>query len=225
VTFDELEQLLDKTEALVKYRDTKREAVDLREQLKKSQEELSRYKNLKTMFAGEETSLEEFERRVEEQTLKVYGEKIEWKVNSVLKAQASWPTWFKQNVNDWIKAGVKNGLDEAFNARVNAAIQHAKTVEWPNSLDEYVQRMTSPFKEKILSEIIAKLPITITKQCDKCGADGMFTLDSTNQIAVLVKQPFTYLNCPNPQCRDILSRHKVGFSLGDVIIECFRDKT
>jgi hypothetical protein len=209
MTIDELSRLLDKTEALEKYKNTKNEMLALRG-------ELSKYKNLKIMFAGEEISLETFEKKVSEQTMKVYGEEIERKVEYALKTRSSWPPWFRLQVDNVIKDGIKKGLDEAFSLRVQAAIHNAKTVEWPIFLQEYTRTTITPICQQLIKNQLMQ-PITIQKACDKCGTVMAVSL-SPFHIAELVKSPQILVDCLNPGCRDLFLKHRLSITLGDVLI-------
>jgi len=216
MTFDELVQLLDKTEAIIKYKETRSEVLALREQVKKTQEELSKYKNLKIMFADKEINLETFEKKVSEQTLKVYGEEINLKVDKTLKTQSAWPKWFKELVQNEIQSGIKKGLDQEFLTRVQVAISNAKQLEWPRFLEEYTMKVVTPLCRESAINFL-KSPVTIEKPCDKCGIVVAFTLNPEN-MAGLIKNPFIVGCCLNPQCRDFIVRHRIRITLGDVIM-------
>jgi hypothetical protein len=209
MTMDELSRLLDKTEALEKYKDTKNEMLALRG-------ELSKYKNLKIMFAGEEISLETFEKKASEQTMKVYGEEIERKMEYTLRTRSLWPPWFEQQVDNVIKDGIKKGLDEAFSLKVQAAINNAKMAEWPIFLEEYTRTRITPVCQRLIQNHLVKA-ITIQKVCNKCGTVMTVSL-TPSHIAELIKSPQLLIECPNPGCRDLFLKHKLPITLGDVLI-------
>ena len=109
VTFYELDQLLDKTEALAKYEQTKTEASALKEKVKNLQEQLLKHRNTIVTFDKKKISLESFEKKISDETLKVYGEEIASRVSSILKTQSQWPQWFRQSVERQIQDGIQNG--------------------------------------------------------------------------------------------------------------------
>jgi hypothetical protein len=216
VTFDELDRLLDKTEALVKYEQTKAEASALREKVKNLQEQLLKYKNVRVTFASNEISLEAFEQKVSEETLKVYGEEIARRVNHTLETRSRWPEWFRRSVERQIQDGIKKGLDGIFDERVQTAVDNAKQAEWPRFLQEYTRKKITPLCKQFIINQLSN-PITLKKTCDKCGTATICDLNPYN-IAELIKRPHIMANCPNKECKDFFIRHRIPLTLGDVMM-------
>lgn len=235
-SLEKLVGLFDRSEAVTKYgkaveeisalrtrlaaqeRRHKETVASLQDILKRVQEEAARYKALKIEFDGEQVTLEEFERRMLEQTQKVYGEEIQRKVEAILRTEASWPQWFADSVARKVKTGIDGGLDALFQARVQAAITYAKRTEWPGFLEKYNRERLTPFCQSRLSDQLTRLAsVTVTKACDRCQTIGAWNLTSDG-IASLLTHPYILAECDNPRCTDFFGgRHRIRLSLAEVI--------
>ena len=160
--------------------------------------------------------MEAFKEKVKEETLRVYDAEIQQRVDQILKTEDLWPHWFKQIVDNQIQSGIKKGLNEAFSLKVQAAIHNAKMVEWPKFLEEYTRTRITSLCQQLIQNQLTK-PITIQKACDKCGTISVVSL-SPFHIAELIKSPHIIADCPNPECRDLFSKHRLPITLGDVLI-------
>ena len=145
------------------------------------------------------------------------GEKVNEKLDHILKTPFLWPPWFKQLKEQEVNTGIANGLTETFWGNVQVAINNAKHKEWPRFLDEYIQNTITPFCQQVVMNQLTN-PNAVEKACDKCGTVMTVTL-APDHIAELIKRPYILVDCLNPQCKDFLRRHRIRITLGDVIIQ------
>lgn len=135
VSLKRLKEILDKTEALTGYEEVKENNTELRKkvqdcclQLGKMQKENSKYKALKTRFAGKEINLEEFNKKMLKQTRKIYGEEIKRKAQKKFDAESL--TLTKNELNRLLKLPNKKKppilrklLDKEVNVKVNRILK------------------------------------------------------------------------------------------------------
>jgi len=141
MSLERLENYLDKTEAVERYDKIKEENNKLKiqlwsiqKQLKKVQGELSKYKALRARLGGKNISLEAFDRKIEEQTLKIYQKEIEKKSLEKFKAEA--PTLAKRELDRVLKLpgsqrpkAINNLLEEKVNEKLDHTL--ATPFLWP----------------------------------------------------------------------------------------------
>ena len=141
MSLENLEKIVDKSEALLYYDVTKKENAalkeqvrDLQQQLEDSRDEAAKFKSYKTNFAGREVSLDEFEVEQQNFTRKFYGEEIERKATEKFETEKSSLT--ANEVNRLLKLPkherplrLNNLLDEEKNREVNNILNTESS--WP----------------------------------------------------------------------------------------------
>jgi len=88
MSLEQLEDYLNKTEAVLTYDRIRKEKVEIQSRLAEVMEELSKYKTLVTLVDGEEISLETLRKKTKEHTLSVCHEEIERKAQEKFEAEA-----------------------------------------------------------------------------------------------------------------------------------------
>ena len=137
--------------------------------------------------------------------------------NSILQNRYTWPQWFQTHYQQEVNLGVQNGLDRAFNDRVNQKameeINRRVNYEWP----KFILEKVTPMVRGALTDLLKRLNQTIQINCDRCGS--RYNIDiGPDTIAALIKEPWIGIKCPNPSCRDLLIiSHSFPLTLGYVI--------
>jgi ABC-type transporter Mla subunit MlaD len=191
--------------------------ASLEENLEESRKEAAKFKSMSAELAGKQITLEEFENRALNEAKRAHGRAIGLELDSILRDEAQWPQWFKDYVSNKINQGVNNGLNAAYWTNLRAAVSNAKRSEWPRFLDEYTRKIMTPLLQKPIKDLLASMTIEVHKTCDKCRMPSGWIL-GPEDLAYLLTNSFYVNDCQNPQCRDLLGKHKIILSLGDVIM-------
>lgn len=163
MSLEHLKEIIDKSEAVTNYREVKEENAELRSrvttlqvQLRKSQEEVTDLESLKTRFAGQEITLEEFEQKMGEHTRKAYNEEIKRKAEEKFEAEASTLTTNELNrllnlPNEKKPPMLKMLLDKAVNVEVNRILGTEEL--WPPWFKQSVDKNIDDEVNKRLNDI------------------------------------------------------------------------
>jgi len=128
-------------------------------------------------------------------------------------------------VEEIIGSEVRRRLDSEFLRRVeeksdekaSAKLNQMVNVEWPNWLRANVDPKAKELEEKIIANALSLLkgPCTIT--CGKCGTGQ--TIEFTPQgIGDLLRNRYAMVECSNPNCRDLFTRHLIKVELKAFIL-------
>lgn len=135
---------------------------------------------------------------------------------TILRNRLTWPQWFQTYYRQEVNTGVQNGLDKAFNDSVDKKaaeeIHRRVNLAWPLFVQQYI----TPKFQGSLAEQLMRLRGTHKVRCDKCGCEYDYT-PTSEQIAVLLREPRILCRCLNPACRDLIFPHNFPVSLGDII--------
>jgi len=135
---------------------------------------------------------------------------------TILRNTYTWPQWFKTHYQQEVNLGVQNGLDKAFNDRVDQKAteetNRRTNIAWPL----FVQQHITPKFQGSLRNQLLKLTETHRVWCDKCGKEYEYT-PTPDEIAVLLRESRILLRCLNPACRDFIFPHIFPVSLGGII--------
>jgi len=122
-----------------------------------------------------------------------------------------------------IQSGVKRGLDEAFNRRVEAKsdsvaqekLRNLVNIECPNWLRANVDPKVARLERRISEDVFRVLRGPRILRCDRCGTDKLTTLTDV-EIEIMMKGCIIRVKCANPQCVNA-TWFRLKLTLADVI--------
>jgi hypothetical protein len=106
-----------------------------------------------------------------------------------------------------LKSGVKRGLDEEFDRRVEEKsdsvaqekLTNLMNVAWPNWFKTNVDPKAVKLEQRITENVFRVLRGPWPLRCDRCGTDQLTTL-MDDDIENLLKEGTIRVQCANPQC-------------------------
>jgi hypothetical protein len=212
VRFSEAEYGLKEFEALVE-----RESAEWRKkELNKALNE--RWGNESPNLISTELNrqLSDYPKNISQHLRQLIETKVNEKVNATLKDRRNWPFWFCNVYNSEVREGAQSQINAEFKRRVDEATKtgllQLKNIEWPT----YLRSVAITFFQKPLQQQLINLCIPLTLTCNKCRLSFNFQPNPTD-MAEMIRTGVIYVQCINPQCRDLIIPHKMPLYLADII--------
>jgi len=129
-----------------------------------------------------------------------------------------------KKVKEIINSEVEKRLNSEFQRRVqeesdrkaSAQLKQMMEIEWPKWYKMNIEPKIIELERKINENVIFLLrgPWLIT--CDKCGMKQAVEL-TPERMEILLRNGYVLIECQNPNCIDLIWRHKINISLRDLI--------
>jgi DNA repair exonuclease SbcCD ATPase subunit len=138
-----------------------------------------------------------------------------------------------KKVKEIINSEVEKRLNSEFHRRVqeeldrkaSSQLKQMMEIEWPKWYEINIEPKVIELERKINANVMSLLrgPWLIT--CDKCGMkqaveltpERMEILLRPERMEILLRNGYVLIECQNPNCTDLLWRHKINIPLRDLI--------
>lgn len=131
------------------------------------------------------------------------------KADVILRHQGSWPPWFEELYRGEVQEKVHAGLNEEFNAKVEAMaesmarekLNYLISTHWPSWHRENVEPKIAELEDKIRANALQLIRGPWRFTCDQCNTSFSAKL-ATRDVEQLLKTGRTNVACANSQCED-----------------------